>query len=205
MAAGSHGPSFADASRSLLRRRLFEAARGLAAERPWKSVSMAAVATRAGVSRQTVYNEFGSRSGLTGALVMHEVDEFLTGVEAAIRAHDENPAVALTAALDVFLTAAAEDPLVAAVTNDDGREELLPLVTSGAAPLLRYATDRLAGLLLELWPVVGPADADFLAESIVRLGLSYVVLPVSSPQVTADGIGRLMRPYIEELLRAIDV
>jgi len=205
MAPGSRSPSFADASRSLLRRTLFEAARDLAAERPWKSVSMAAVASRAGVSRQTVYNEFGSRDGLTGALVMHEVDEFLTGVEAAIRQHDDSPADALTAALEVFLTAAAKDPLVAAVTNEDGRDELLPLVTSGAQPLLRYATERLASLLLELWPVVTPPDANFLAESIVRLGLSYVVLPVSSPQATADGVGRLMRPYIEELLRGISV
>jgi len=205
MAAGSRSPSFSDASRSLLRRTLFEAARELAAERPWKSVSMAAVASRAGVSRQTVYNEFGSRDGLTGALVMHEVDEFLIGVETAIRAHDQNPSDALVAALDVFLTAAAEDPLVAAVTNEDGRDELLPLVTSGAQPLLKYATERLASLLLELWPVVGGPDANFLAECIVRLGLSYVVLPVTSPQATADGIGRLMRPYIEELLRGITI
>lgn len=205
MAAGSRSPSFSDASRSLLRRTLFEAARELAAERPWKSVSMAAVASRAGVSRQTVYNEFGSRDGLTGALVMHEVDEFLTAVEAAIREHDDSPADALTAALHVFLTATANDPLVAAVTNEGGRDELLPLVTSGAQPLLKHATERLATLLLELWPVVTTPDADFLAECIVRLGLSYVVLPVTSSQATADGIGRLMRPYIEELLRGISV
>lgn len=205
MAAESRSPSFADASRTLLRTRLFEAARELAAERPWKSVSMAAVASRAGVSRQTVYNEFGSRDGLTGALVMHEVDGFLAAVETAVREHDDDPVAALTAALDVFLTAAAEDPLVAAVTTDSGRDELLPLVTSGAQPLLRYATDRLAGLLRELWPIVGEPDADFLAECIVRLGLSYVVLPVTSPQATADGIGRLTRPYIEELLRGVEI
>ncbi len=205
MAAGSRSSSFADASRSLLRTRLFEAARDLAAEQPWKSVSMAAVAARAGVSRQTVYNEFGSRDGLTGALVMHEVDEFLTGVEAAIRQHAESPADALTAALHVFLTATAKDPLVAAVTSDSGRDELLPLVTSGAQPLLKYATERLATLMLKLWTVLGRADADFLAECIVRLGLSYVVLPVASAQATADGIGKLMRPYIEELLRGINV
>lgn len=205
MASGSRSPTLADASCSLLRTRLFEAARELAAERPWKSVSMAAVASHAGVSRQTVYNEFGSRDGLTGALVMHEVEEFLTAVEGAVREHGDDPADALSAALHVFLTATANDPLVAAVTTDSGRDELLPLVTSGAQPLLKYATERLATLLLELWPVVGAADANFLAECIVRLGLSYVVLPVTSAQATADGIGKLMRPYIEELLRGISV
>ncbi len=201
----SSSPSLADASRSLLRARLFEAARELAAEHPWKSVSMAAVASRAGVSRQSVYNEFGSRDGLTGALVMHEVDGFLTAVEVAIRQHADDPADALTAALHVFLTATANDPLVAAVTTDSGRDELLPLVTSGAQPLLQHATGRLATLMRELWPVLGAADADFLGECIVRLGLSYVVLPVTSAQATADGIGKLMRPYIQELLRGISV
>jgi AcrR family transcriptional regulator len=193
-------PSFAEASRSLLRRTLLESARELAADRPWKAVTMAAIATQAGVSRQTVYNEFGSRPALTQALVMHEVDEFLTAVEGAIRERADDPAAALTAALGVFLTAAAEDPLVSAVTREDGREDLLPLVTSQGAPLLRHATDRLAGIVAETWPVVTASEADFLAECIVRLGLSYVVLPVTSTSTTAEGVASLMRPYIEGLL-----
>lgn len=199
--------SFADVSRSLLRRTLLEAARELAADRPWKGVTMAAIAARAGVSRQTVYNEFGSRPGLTQALVVHELQEFLAAVEGAIREHADDPATAVAAAIEVFLRAASEDPLVAAVTGEDGRDELLPLVTSRGEPLLRIGRERLAAIIGETWPTVaGPEEREFLAETIMRLGLSYVVLPIPPDQtrVTAEGVARLLRPYLQGLLDARD-
>ena len=196
------GGSFADQSRSLLRRTLLEAARDLAADRPWRSVTMAAIAARAGVSRQTVYNEFGGRPALTEALVMHETEEFLAAIGTAIRGRPDDPAAALTAAIEVFLQAAAEDALVAAVVREDGRDDLLPLVTSEGGPLLAHGTERIAALVLETWPVVPPAEATFLAGTIMRLGLSYVVLPVpdGDRSRTATGIADLVRPYVDALL-----
>lgn len=195
--------TYADATRTLLRRTLLEAARDLAADRPWRSVTMAAIASRAGVSRQTVYNEFGSRPALTEALVLHETEEFLGAVGAAVRSRPDDPAAALTAAIEVFLEAAAEDALVAAVVREDGRDDLLPLVTSEGGPLLAYGTGRLAGLLRETWPVLPAAEATFLAGTIMRLGLSYVVLPVPDGERTrtASGIADLVRPYVDALLR----
>lgn len=193
---------FAEQSRSLLRRTLLEAARDLAADRPWRSVTMAAIAGRAGVSRQTVYNEFGSRPQLTEALVLHETEEFLTAIGEAIRATPEDPAAALTAALGVFLQAASEDALVAAVIREDGRDDLLPLVTSEGRPLLVHGTGRLASMMRETWPVLPEAEATFLAGTVMRLGLSYVVLPVADADraATATGIAELVRPYVESLL-----
>lgn len=194
--------TFADASRSLLRRTLLEAARDLAADRPWKSVTMAAIAARAGVSRQTVYNEFGSRPQLTEALVLHETEEFLAAIGQAIRGRADDPAAALTAALGVFLQAASEDALVAAVIREDGRDDLLPLVTSEGRPLLEHGTGRLAGLMRETWPVLPEPEARFLAGTVMRLGLSYVVLPVGDDEraATAAGVGELVRPYVDSLL-----
>jgi AcrR family transcriptional regulator len=195
---------FADVSRSLLRRTLLEAARDLAADRPWKAVTMAAIAARAGVSRQTVYNEFGSRPSLTQALVVHELEEFLAAVEGAIRERADDPAAAVAAAVDVFLRAASEDPLVAAVAGEDGRDELLPLVTSRGEPLLRLGRERLATIIGETWPTVAREESEFLAETIMRLGLSYVVLPIppDATRVTAEGVARLLRPYLRGLLEA---
>ncbi|MDO9410239.1 TetR/AcrR family transcriptional regulator [Patulibacter sp.] len=196
------GATFADASRSLLRRTLLEAARDLAADRPWRSVTMAAIAGRAGVSRQTVYNEFGSRPRLTEALVLHETEEFLTAVGDAIRRHPADPSEALSAALGVFLQAASEDALVAAVIREDGRDDLLPLVTSEGRPILEHGTGRLAVMMRETWPVLRGPEADFLAGTVMRLGLSYVVLPVADAErdATARGIADLVRPYVESLL-----
>jgi len=47
---------------------ILAAARGLVAERPASQISVGAVARRAGVSRITVYNRFGSRAALLEAL-----------------------------------------------------------------------------------------------------------------------------------------
>ena len=49
--------------------------------RPWEQVRMVDVAAAAGVSRQTLYNEFGTKEGLARALVRHEADTYLAGVE----------------------------------------------------------------------------------------------------------------------------
>ena len=54
--------TYAQASRSLLRNSLLDGLRGLLLERDWSAVRMSDVAAAAGVSRQTVYNEFGTRA-----------------------------------------------------------------------------------------------------------------------------------------------
>ncbi|MGH7436189.1 MAG: TetR/AcrR family transcriptional regulator, partial [Polyangiaceae bacterium] len=64
-------PKFAEATRALLRETLLGAATDLLREYKWSEVSMAAVAERAGVSRQTLYNEFGSRDEFAQSYVMH--------------------------------------------------------------------------------------------------------------------------------------
>ncbi|MFV0127901.1 TetR/AcrR family transcriptional regulator [Streptomyces sp. HMX112] len=48
---------------------------------PWSAVRMVDVASAAGVSRQTLYNEFGSKEGLARALVRREAESYLRGVD----------------------------------------------------------------------------------------------------------------------------
>lgn len=60
---------------------LLDAAFAALAERPWAGVRMVDVAAAAGVSRQTLYNEFGSKQGLARALVRRETESYLAGVE----------------------------------------------------------------------------------------------------------------------------
>ncbi|MEV3989231.1 TetR/AcrR family transcriptional regulator [Streptomyces sp. NPDC049837] len=52
---------------------------------PWSAVRMVDVASAAGVSRQTLYNEFGSKEGLARALVRREADAYLYGVEGVLQ------------------------------------------------------------------------------------------------------------------------
>ncbi len=98
---------------------------------------MADIALAAGVSRQTLYKEFGSREEFAQVLLMREADRFLdVGGAAPSTANVEDPAAALAAAFDVFLTAAAENPLVRAIVHGEGAEELLALFTTQGKPIV---------------------------------------------------------------------
>ena len=77
-------PRFAEASKTLLRDTVLDAAHELLADRTWADVTMGEVAERAGVSRQTVYNTFGDRDGLSQAYVIREADRFLAVVERSL-------------------------------------------------------------------------------------------------------------------------
>jgi AcrR family transcriptional regulator len=70
-----------------MRERIVEAAVSLTTEAGWARVTMAAIADRVGVSRQTVYNEVGTKPGLAEAMILHELDRFLGVVNLAFDAH----------------------------------------------------------------------------------------------------------------------
>ncbi|MER8068041.1 TetR/AcrR family transcriptional regulator [Streptomyces sp. NPDC094034] len=63
------------------REALLRSALSALAELPWSAIRMVDVASGAGVSRQTLYNEFGSKDGLARALTRREADRYLHGVE----------------------------------------------------------------------------------------------------------------------------
>lgn len=188
------------AARELLRSTLLDAMRGQLATREWSAVTMAEVARAAGVSRQTLYKAFGSRQEFAQAYVLREVDRFLDAVEAAVQAHLDRPARALSAAFEVFLTAAAADPFVRAVVSGEGGGELLPLVTTQGQPVLEHATERLAAVLAAGWPAMAAEQALLLAESVVRLAISYAVLPGGPAGMGADAVATLLGPYVERAL-----
>ena len=80
LASPSAPRRYSEAARELLRTTLLDAARALLGERGWARVTMADVAARVGVSRQTLYNTFGSRDELAQALVLREQERMLAGV-----------------------------------------------------------------------------------------------------------------------------
>jgi len=188
---------YAVVARELLRDTLMDAAREELSRRSWSEVTMAKIALVAGVSRQTLYNEFGSRQAFAQALVLREGDRFLAAVEQAILARIDDPARALEAAFDVFLTAAGDDPLVRTAVFDSGADGLLPLVTTQGKPVVERAAERLAAVIARGWPQVAHADAELLAESVVRLAISYATLPKGPATMTAASVARVLGPYLE--------
>lgn len=192
--------SFRGAVKQLLRERLLDAARAELRDRPWAQVTMAQIAAEAGVSRQTVYNEFGTRDKLGQALVIREGGRFLDAVDRAIAEHSHDPLAALKAALERFLTIAATDPFVRLLLDDDGTGGLLPLLSTQSGPLLDWAGRRLAGTICVHWPQAASADVQALADTLVRLAMSHVTAPRAKPARTAATITRLLGPSIERML-----
>jgi AcrR family transcriptional regulator len=192
---------YREAARELLRDSLFGAARALLAERPWAQISMGEVASAAGVSRQTLYAQFGSRDEFAQQFTIREGARFLDEVEAAIHAHLDDPTAAMRAGLQTFLVSAASDPLIGLLASDDGTGGMLPLVTTRSRPVLEWAGARLAEAIRAGWPGLDERDARLLADTFVRLALGYVTLPPErGPADTAADAARLLGPYVERAL-----
>ena len=191
---------YPQAAKELLRDTLFGAARDELESRAWSEITMSDVARTAGVSRQTLYKEFGSRDEFAQAFVIHEGERFLDGVDAAVREHLDDAHAAVGAALAIFLRSAGEDPLVRILLSDDGTGSMLPLVTTQGMPVVQWATARLATTIEEGWPQAPPEKVALLAESLVRLAISYITAPSEAPEVTAARAGELLGPFIDEAL-----
>ncbi len=195
-------PKYADAARTLLRETLLAAATDLLREYKWSEVSMAAIAERAGVSRQTLYNEFGSRDEFAQSYVMHQANTFLASVEATIAANADDPQRALAAAFGSFLTAAAENPMVRAIlVRDPGADDLFALFTTRGGPVIHVATDRVARAICEQWPTADETEVRFAAECLVRLAISHASLPTDTTTKTAESTASLLGPLVTRTLR----
>jgi AcrR family transcriptional regulator len=191
---------YPEAARELLRQTFFDAARHHLETRPWSEVTMGDIATTAGVSRQTLYKEFGNKSEFAVNLTIHEGERFLAAVEDAVRAHTDDPRKAVRAALELFLRTAGEDPLIRTLLSDDGQGGMLPFVTTQGMPVVLWATTRLSGVIEEGWPQAPKGDVKLLAEALVRLAISYITNPSETPDSTAASVAELLGPFIDRAL-----
>lgn len=198
-AATATRPSHAAEASALLRERVLDAVGELLAAEAWGGVTMAEVAKRAAVSRQTLYNAFGGREELGQAYLMREAERFLAAIEEAVASNADDPRAALAEAAELFLSLVSTHPMVRAISNREG-EELVAMATTRGGALLTGMTDRLSELVLANWPHVDPEGARLLAATLVRLAISHAVLPAGPPQRTAQDIARILGPFIDELL-----
>lgn len=193
-------PTYQNAAKQLLRQSLLEAARQLLRERPWPEITMSHLARAAGVSRQTLYNEFGTRQGFVEAYVLYDADRILTVVEDAIAGAGKDPATTLRVAFHRFLETMQDDPLAVSVLAGTDNDGLLPLVTTRGGPVLAYAAYRLGAAIQGMWPEADPADVQMLSEELVRLALSHAMLAQGDVAVAAERVARLLTPFAEQAL-----
>ncbi|HEX3780219.1 MAG TPA: TetR family transcriptional regulator [Pseudonocardiaceae bacterium] len=188
---------YPEAARGLLRDTIIAAVDRLARSRGWAATTMSQVAETAGVSRQTVYNEFGSRQSLVEAYVTREIENLVGEVEDAVRANADDPGVAVRVAFGLFLKLASDEPVIRIIVADAEDGALMRLLTNLGCSI---ADDRIARLIMEVWPQVSDADAELLADSLVRLAISHAVSPRADTETTTHNVTRLVRPLIAEIL-----
>ena len=172
------------------RERLLATAADLTRSGGWQAITMAKLADRVGVSRQTVYNEIGSKRHLAEAMIMHELEVFLRAVDAAFEAHPDDLVAAIREASARVLEMARTNPLLHAVLSaSHGAEStLLPLLTTQVEPLIE-AAHGLVRRHLDTYDHRLDADRiDPLVDMVIRLVLSHVTAPSTPPRETADNI-----------------
>ena len=174
------------------RESLLDAAFAALADRPWTEVRMVEVAAAAGVSRQTLYNEFRSKEGLARALVRREADAYLTGVDRALspagRGGDAGECCA--AAAGWTLRSARRSPLVRAALTG-GRPQGPPL-----PDLAEALRTRAADALVRAFPRARPQDLAWACDAAIRLTLSYVLAPAPSDEEACLRVAELVRSLV---------
>ena len=177
--------------------RIVAAAAQLTSESGWAAITMTKLADRVGVSRQTVYNEIGSKPQLAEEMVLRELALFLAEVERAFDAHPDDLVAAIRGACRGVLELAQDNRLLKAVVSatHGADTELLPLLTTHSESLLETAKavvrERVAAYPEAGSGALPPGRLDAAIDLIVRVVLSHVMQPSGSPQDTADDIAWL--------------
>jgi AcrR family transcriptional regulator len=179
--------------RTSLRERLLAGAAELTCANGWANVTMGKLAGQAGVSRQTVYNELGSKAELAEALILRETDGFAAAVARVLALHPADPVAGVTAAFTYTLEAANGNPLLRTVLSGPygGRDSLLPLLTTRSKPVLEQAVAAVAPMLRQCYPAapLSPDEWSVAVECLVRLLLSHLMQPTVAITSVTERIG----------------
>ncbi|MCV7280124.1 TetR/AcrR family transcriptional regulator [Mycolicibacterium flavescens] len=192
---------YAEASRVLLRDSILDGMRELLLSRDWSAITLSHVAKAAGISRQTIYNEFGSRQGLAQAYAMRLADRLVDQIDVAIEGNVGDVHAAFLQGFRDFFAESAADPLVISLLTGEAKPDLLQLITTDSGPILTHCSRRLTATFTDSWVSAGEADSGVLARAIVRLAMSYVSMPPEADHLTTDTVARdlarLMTPFAE--------
>jgi AcrR family transcriptional regulator len=188
-------PTFAERTKRRLRDELLDAAYDAIVTGGYDGLRMAEVGRRTGVSRQTVYNEFGDKWALLQAVATRETERFLIQVNEALSRHGD-PIDGLRAAVDRALSLASDNPLVKAALGAPGSDQASQLLTTRGRHLLELSHQRLDAHVREHWPDLPAGDADACVDLAVRVVLSHIVNPGPAPSAVADQVARVLGPFL---------
>ncbi|MEO3785104.1 TetR family transcriptional regulator [Actinocorallia sp. B10E7] len=179
-------------TRPPVRERLLDAARRLIEIRGWPRLRVSHVAAEAGVSRQSAYNEFGSKASLGEALVMREFERHLVGLsECLLDQQDDVEAAVAEAVLYTFRQAESDSVLYSILTSARvgwSAEELIEVLRRREDPPLVLAVRTVTDLAARHRPDLDPESVHLAVDMVCRVTISYLVTPQGAPEEAARRI-----------------
>ncbi|GAA1739189.1 TetR family transcriptional regulator [Aeromicrobium alkaliterrae] len=179
-----------------LRDRLLDAAQAQIEARGWSSVTMSRIADVVGVSRQTVYNELGTKRQLAEHLAMRELGRFLDVVRDRMAA-EPDLVDGVTAACEGVLELGERSLLVRTIVGSVPGEhdpDLISILTVESGEIIETAKVAVAACIVDGGhdlPLT-ERELDVAVESVVRLVLSAITRPSKLPAEAAADIGWIL-------------
>lgn len=164
---------------------VFDAALAVLAERGTRAATMDDVAARSGISRATLFRRFGGKDALFEAALARALRGFLTEIGTTFLTVTD-PVERIEAA---FVACLRFRRRFVAGKSDPAHGAALVAVLSAGEPSPLELGRRFVAARIEAGQsegVLPPADADIQADAIIRLTLSYLVLP--SPVYDLDDV-----------------
>jgi AcrR family transcriptional regulator len=171
------------------------------ADGTWEQTRLRHIAAAVGVSRQTLYNAFGNRDGITKALLRREIHRLLDGVEQQWRRAGQQGAArsdSLATAMGWMLATCRSHPLLhSALTGQRGGA---PSTGGGRRPADDTVTALCRRLTAAAEPVPPPDDPGSLreVEAVVRMTLSYLLTPAATGQEARRQIAHAARSLLTD-------
>jgi len=190
---------YRSAATNLMRTTILDGLQRLLQEKTWSAVNMTDVAKAAGISRQTLYKEFGTRKGLAQGYALRLADTFVSAVDDAVYANEGKSLQTLYVAFSEFFESSASDPLVLSLLTDDPPPDLLRLVTTESGLLIEHATARLSLTFERSWLRTSTHNAEILGRAVVRLALGYVSMPPTNSSDVAADLASLLAPFVDSI------
>jgi AcrR family transcriptional regulator len=192
---GRVSSTFAERVRSQMRDEVLDAATAMVAGGGWQALRMQAIADQVGVSRRTLYNEFGTKSLLAEALILRVSQRILDDVESRLLSATDLLGGWEASVLSALRTAQV-DPVLSTALAGAASGDFLPLLTSEGTPVIEYATGRMVQAARTRWPELPPRQTALAAEASVRLALSHIVRPGTTIEDSARDIAELAVGYL---------
>lgn len=180
-----------------LDRTILDTARGVFETYGVRRANIDDVATRAGVSRSTIYRRFPTKEKLFGRVVRREAELFFSTLDQATAGCDPREAVVEAFALGVRLV--QDSPLYSRIAESE--PELFGMFSRSHVFPIRQFADGIAHTLRRCGAEMSGTDLDNVADILLRVALGIIVFPTdrldtSDPAAVREYAARYLVPII---------